>query len=153
MNLYEKLLIISEEHNIIIDRSKVLPGIDGAFIQIEGVQPVIYLAPDLSGHSLNAIFAEELGHFFLSYGNSCVNKTLKNDMDSLRCESRAFRYAVDLVMNPFTVWRLLKVQKFNLYDLSQYYEVPVSFIADALKVFKIRYVYPLVETRKEMLNG
>lgn len=147
--LFEKLLTVSENHKIIIDRSRLLPGVDGAFIQMESMRPIIYLAPYLSGRHLNAIFAEELGHFFSSYGNSCINKTLKADMDSLRCESRAFRFAVDLVMDPFTVFRLLRIKKLNLYELSEYFEVPVSFVIDALKLYEIKLFYPYLESRKE----
>lgn len=80
------------------------------------------------------ILAEELGHYYtgsLYYINS--DKVLKN-----KCEHRALKWAYSVLV-PFTKLKEKIAQGFDLYDLTDYFEVDCEYMLNCINFYTEKY--------------
>lgn len=80
------------------------------------------------------ILAEELGHYYcnaLYYINDDI--TTKN-----KCEYRALKWAYSILV-PFQKLKEKIIQGFNLYDLSEYFNVDCNYMKNCIKFYTEKY--------------
>ena len=95
---------------------------------------VIYVNPKLRGPELTAVLAEEIGHHLTSAGDSCIIPNGRA-VDVSRSEYRAMVAAVDLVLPFDEVCDLLSLD-WPLDEIAELYDVPLWFLATALRIWE-----------------
>jgi len=98
------------------------------------VVAVIYVNPKLRGPELTAVLAEEIGHHLTSAGDSCIIPN-GQAVDVSRSEYRAMAAAIDLALPFDEVCDLLSLD-WPLDEIAELYDVPLWFLATALRIWE-----------------
>lgn len=130
MTLLSRLETFADKHSITIDRSRAIPRVDGAYFEFKGGISAIYINPALTGNELNAVMAEEIGHYLTSVGDSVFGSQNHGPV-----ESAAMTAAVDLALSREAVLRDIR-GGYSLHEVADRHEVTVPFIRTALDIWR-----------------
>lgn len=126
---YSRLLNEADNHVYIYE--------DSLHPKVKGLQAdnVIWLNKSLSEHEKYCVLAEELGHYFTSYGDITDQSKLTNRKQEKRARSWAYKKAIPL--NKFIeAHKNLISSKF---ELAEFLSVTEDFLEDALDRYIEKY--------------
>lgn len=145
---YAKLETLAADLGLVIDSSRILPGVDGAYFRLKNTQPVVYLSPLLSLPQRVSVLAEEIGHHLTSDGDSVI-RFRASDVEVTRSEFRAMKAAVEIVFDDFDLASLMLnphtdvdasggsfCEPLMVRDLALRYDVTDSFVESACDVWR-----------------
>lgn len=103
----------------------------------------IFLCKDIDNETeLKCILAEEIGHYFTSYGNILNLK----DIRSKKQELRAMNWAYDELIKLDDLIRASKQGIRNSYELSEFLDVTEQFLNEAIAFYKSKYgIYKVID--------
>lgn len=95
----------------------------------------ILIKSDLTENEKTCILAEELGHYYTSYGNILDQSNINNRKQ----EKVAHKWAVNKLLNIDMLIEACKQGCETLYDIAEYFNVTEKFLLEAIEIFKQKY--------------
>lgn len=128
-----KLYNLAEKENIKIYNYSI-SKVFGMFINIENIN-AITLDKNLTAYQEKSTLAEELGHYYYdaTYPVACSNMQLISKQ-----EYRARKWAYNVLVPIEDLVSAFKSGLDNIYDLSEYFEVPSRFMRECINYYKER---------------
>lgn len=126
---YTKLLIEADEQALIV-KDKPLLAYDG---RIKGNK--IALRQELSTTEKTCVLAEELGHYYTTYGNIIPQSTISDRKQELR--ARAWAY--DKMIGLLGIVNAYKHGCLSAHDMAEYLNVTEEFLLEALSYYRNKY--------------
>lgn len=128
--MYEKLLKEAEDENIEVVEVDFQSSIKGLYMD-----NVIGIKKDLTNKEKAGIIAEEIGHYYKTYGNILDQSNTLNRKEERKARIWAYKKLVGItkIINAFEYG----IQ--NRYELSDYLEVTEEFIVEAVKYYHEQY--------------
>lgn len=127
---YEGLLKEAYDANLIVKEVKLLAHkgrIKNNRIAIKKDVPTL--------KEKSCILAEELGHYYTSYGDILDQKIVCNKKQ----EHKARLWAYDKQVGLIGIINAYEAKCINLYDMADFLDVPENFLLDALSCYKKKY--------------
>lgn len=127
---YEDLLLEADSHGLIV-KEKNIPGFNGRIHQNR-----IAINKDLSSSvKKSCILAEELGHYYTTYGNIVEQQTIEQQKQEFRAKVWAYQRLI-------TMDKLIEAYYNgcrNLFELAEELDVTEEFLQEALDIFNQKY--------------
>lgn len=127
---YEKLLVKADSEGLNV-KEKHMKGNDG---QIRGLRIAIRKNIETTIEK-SCVLAEELGHYYTSYGNIIDQSLPENRKQEYRARLRG--YDIKLGLNG--IIRAYEHGCHASYDMAEYLEVTEEYLLDALRCYKGKY--------------
>lgn len=139
---YEDLLLEADSHGLIV-KEKDIPGFNGRIHQNR-----IAINKDIRTSAEKAcVLAEELGHYYTTYGNIIKQDTIEKQKQEFR--ARVWGYQRIITMDKLIAAYGKGCR--NSYEIAEELEVTEEFFLEALQVFKQKY-YPYIQYRDYLIR-
>lgn len=133
----EQLLQIAADEGITVDYADSLPGdMKGLHIFLEGIGHIITILKDIKEdkNKYIEILAEELGHYFTSYGDNVIE--IKNYRDYLKIcknEKKAADWSANYLVTLYDLERAFKNNCKNYFEIAEFLDVPENTIKEKFR--------------------
>lgn len=128
--MYEKLLIEAEEENIEVIEMNFRSSIKGLYCD-----NVIATKKGMAYKEKTSVLAEELGHFYRTYGNILDQSDTTNRKEERKARVWAYKRLVGIAK----IVDAYKIGISNRYELSEFLGVPEAFIEEAITYYYEKY--------------
>lgn len=131
MTKYEKLLVEAENKGITVLELDM--GNDKPYGK--NFDDIIVLNRNMTEINKRCVLAEELGHYYRTYGDICRQDCI-ND---IKQENTARKWSYEQLIGVIDLVNSHKHGCSNMYDIAEYLEVPVDILENAIEHYKCKY--------------
>lgn len=122
---YDDLLAEYDDRLFITERKMIHDGLYG--------DGCVWIRENMSDARKVCILAEEIGHYETSHGNILDQK----DMDNVKQEIKARRWAFEKLISPDDIRRARDEGCRQVWEIAEYLDLDEDFVRDALKHFGV----------------